>query len=189
MTAPVGEVTTPMRRGSIGSGRLRAGSKSPSFSSLSFSSSNACCSEPLPSGSSTCDGDLVLAARRVDAQRAAGQDLHPVLRAEADEPRVRLPDDRADLRLLVLQREVPVARGGELQVRDLALDPHVHELGLEDALDALGQLGDGEGAPPNRAVAGTGRSVPRGAGLGGSGTPASRGEAWRPEVEALLAHA
>ena len=54
ITAPVGELTTPIRRGSIGSGLLRAGSKSPSCSSLAFSSSNACCSDPLPSGSSTC---------------------------------------------------------------------------------------------------------------------------------------
>jgi hypothetical protein len=53
-TAPVGEVTTPIRRGSIGSGRLRDGAKRPSFSSFSFSSSYACCSEPLPSGSITC---------------------------------------------------------------------------------------------------------------------------------------
>ena len=54
MTAPVGELTTPIRRGSIGSGRLRAGSKSPSFSSFALRSSNACWSEPLPSGSRTC---------------------------------------------------------------------------------------------------------------------------------------
>ena len=54
MTAPVGELTTPIRRGSMGRGRLRAGSKSPSFSSFAFRSSNACCSEPLPIGSSTC---------------------------------------------------------------------------------------------------------------------------------------
>ncbi len=53
MTAPVGEVTTPMRRGSIGSGRLRAGSKRPSFSSFAFRSSKACCNEPFPSGSRT----------------------------------------------------------------------------------------------------------------------------------------
>ena len=33
-----------------------------------------------------------------------------------------------------------------LEVRDLALHPDVEELGLEDALDPVGELGDGEGA-------------------------------------------
>ena len=53
ITAPTGEVTIAMRRGSAGKGRFRAGAKSPSFSSRSFSSSKACCSDPFPSGSST----------------------------------------------------------------------------------------------------------------------------------------
>jgi len=53
MTAPVGEVRTAMRRGSMGSGRLRAAANRPSFSSLALSSSKACCSDPLPRGSMT----------------------------------------------------------------------------------------------------------------------------------------
>ena len=58
-------------------------------------------------------GELVLAARGVDAHAAARQHLHPVLRPEAEEPGVGLPDHGADLGLLVLQREVDVAGGGE----------------------------------------------------------------------------
>ena len=51
ITAPVGEVTTPILRGSSGSGRLRSGAKSPSLSSRSLSSSKACASDPFPRGS------------------------------------------------------------------------------------------------------------------------------------------
>ena len=93
---------------------------------------------------------LVLAARRVDAELSAREHLHSVARPEAHQPGVGLPDHRAQLRLLVLQREVPVAGRRELEVRDLAFDPDVQELGLEHALDPLGELGDGERAPAAR---------------------------------------
>ena len=48
--AAVGDVTTPMRFGYAGSGFFRAGSKSPSFESFSFSCSKARFREPRPSG-------------------------------------------------------------------------------------------------------------------------------------------
>ena len=47
--APVGEVTMPTRRGSRGSGRFRAGSKSPSRLNFSFSASKRKNSSPAPS--------------------------------------------------------------------------------------------------------------------------------------------
>ena len=53
ITAPVGLVTTPTARGSAGSGRLRAASKSPSRWSFSRSCSKASWSAPLPLGSSS----------------------------------------------------------------------------------------------------------------------------------------
>jgi len=37
MAAPLGEVTSPIRRGNFGNGRLRSGAKSPSASSLRLS--------------------------------------------------------------------------------------------------------------------------------------------------------
>jgi hypothetical protein len=51
MAAPVGEVTTPMQRGSTGSGFLRAAANKPSSSSFFFSCSNASCRAPNPTGS------------------------------------------------------------------------------------------------------------------------------------------
>ena len=51
--APVGEVTSPTRRGSVGSARFLAGSKSPSAARRAFSCSKASWSAPRPFGSST----------------------------------------------------------------------------------------------------------------------------------------
>ena len=52
ITAPVGEVTTPMTRGSIGSGRLRAASNRPSAASFCLRSSSSLSSAPTPATSS-----------------------------------------------------------------------------------------------------------------------------------------
>ena len=49
--APSIEVTSPMRRGRAGSGRLRDASNSPSAASFFLSCSNATCSGPNPCGS------------------------------------------------------------------------------------------------------------------------------------------
>ena len=49
--APSSEVTMPMRVGSIGNGRLRAGAKSPSACRRRRSCSYASCSAPAPRGS------------------------------------------------------------------------------------------------------------------------------------------
>ena len=51
MTAPDADVTTPIRRGRNGSGRLRASSNSPSAPSRCLSCSNASASAPAPVGS------------------------------------------------------------------------------------------------------------------------------------------
>ena len=51
MAAPVGLVTRPTRRTSRGSGRFRAGSKSPSRASFSRSCRKASSSAPIPLGS------------------------------------------------------------------------------------------------------------------------------------------
>ena len=54
IAAPVGDVTMPMRRGSAGSGRLRACAKRPSASSLRLSASNCAIRSPSPACSRAC---------------------------------------------------------------------------------------------------------------------------------------
>ena len=51
MTAPVGEVTTPITSGSHGNSCLRASSNSPSAPSLRLRSSISAISAPTPAGS------------------------------------------------------------------------------------------------------------------------------------------
>ncbi len=52
--APVGEVTRPITAGNLGRGRLRAGSNSPSASSLRLSASNFAWSNPAPAACTVC---------------------------------------------------------------------------------------------------------------------------------------
>ena len=52
MTAPVGEVTTPITSGSQGSNCLRASSNRPSAPSFCLRSSISAISAPMPAGSS-----------------------------------------------------------------------------------------------------------------------------------------
>jgi hypothetical protein len=53
ITAPVGEVTTPMIRGRYGRGRLRAMSNRPSAASIFLRCSSNAISAPAPAGSSS----------------------------------------------------------------------------------------------------------------------------------------
>jgi hypothetical protein len=50
--APLGEVSTPIRRGRAGRARLRAASNKPSAASMALRRSNSRCSAPSPAGSS-----------------------------------------------------------------------------------------------------------------------------------------
>ena len=101
--------------------------------------------------------DLHLAARLVDLELAARDDVLAVGGLEAEQPQVAAEHHRLDLRGVVLEREVEMTRGGRPGVRDLALEPDLEELLLEAARDGGGQLADGVDGPRRR--------------LGGSGGP------------------
>ncbi len=134
--APSSDVTTPMRRGSTGSGRLRAASNRPSAWSVRFNCSNAAWSAPRPCGSSASHDELILALDLVHAQSAAGDDVHAVLGSELQLAGRRPEHDRAELREVVLQREVQMAGTPVAAVRDLALDVHGAERALDQGLEA-----------------------------------------------------
>ena len=86
--------------------------------------------------------DLHLAARLVDLELAAGDDVLAVGGLEAEQPQVAAEHHRLDLRGVVLEREVEMPRGGRPGVRDLALEPDLEELLLQAARDGRGQLAD-----------------------------------------------
>ena len=71
------------------------------------------------------DDQLVLAAlRRRPRRRRSAMHVQAVARLEADAPRAVAEQHAAQLRALVLEREVGVAGAVDLEVGDLALDPH-----------------------------------------------------------------
>ena len=54
------------------------------------------------------------------------------------------PDHRVDARVLVLQREIAVARGMALEPADLATDADLAERALDRALECARKLADAE---------------------------------------------
>ena len=81
MTAPVGEVTTPITSGSNGSSCLRAASNRPSAASFFLRSSISAISAPMPGRLQRLDDDLVFRRARIGGELAGGDDLEPFLAA------------------------------------------------------------------------------------------------------------
>ena len=121
--APSIDVTRPMRRGSAGSGRLRAWSNRPSSGELLLE-----LLERLLQGAETLRlhvlaDDLILALRVVDADLAARHDLQAVFRLELQVAHRGAEHHRLDLRRAVLEREVQVPGVPDAGVRESRLRP------------------------------------------------------------------
>ena len=85
--------------------------------------------------------DLILALGVVHADLPARHDLEAVFRLELEIADRRAEHDRLDLRRAILEREVHVPGVPDPRVRNLALDPHVLQLVLEQIADRRVQLG------------------------------------------------
>src|SRR5206468_12727331 len=90
------------------------------------------------------DIELKASARFVESHAPADDDLEAIARAKADARRDAPEEHRAELRLLVLQREVVVAGRRCAEVRDLTDDPDPVETPVERMLNAARELTDGE---------------------------------------------
>jgi hypothetical protein len=102
---------------------------------------------------------LVVAARLVQREPAAGEHLRAITGNETQALRIHPEQGATHLRALVLEREVQVPRRGPRQVADLALDPDLRERALQQVagervqlrglqyLAIAGEAGQG-GAPP-----------------------------------------
>ena len=144
IAAPVGLVTTAIRRTNGGSGRLRAGSNSPSLASFSRSCRRASSSAPMPRGSIVLDDQLIAAARGVDVEVPAADHLQAVVQVEPHARGGAPPHRRAELGAVVFEREIAVARLRPGEVRDLARHPDRRETRLQQVLDLGRQFPDGK---------------------------------------------
>jgi hypothetical protein len=97
---------------------------------------------PLPRQFQAIDDDLVFGPARIDGELARRHHFDAVLGAEAQHRRASLPDDRVDAGLVVLHREIAVARSVTLEAGDFAPQAHHAEGVLDRALQAARQLGD-----------------------------------------------
>ncbi len=69
----------------------------------------------------------------------------PALRLDAEAAHRALPDHAVDGGLVVLERQIDVARGVAIDLGHLAAQPHVAEAVLQGALEGERQLGDRQG--------------------------------------------
>ncbi len=129
--APCGEVTMPMRRGKRGRSRLRSASKRPSAASFFLSCSKASCSAPGALRFEQFHQQLILAAGLVNIDAPARQHRQAVLRLEFPESVRGAEGDALYLGVALLQGEVVVAAGGELQAGDFARNPEIGEFGVQ----------------------------------------------------------
>ena len=140
MTAPRGEVMTPMRRGSSGQ-RL--------FALRGEESLGGELGLELLEGDLQGSGahrlhvfgeQLHLAASLIHGDASAGDDLHSVLRTEAQQARLGAEHDDAELGVAILQGEVEVAALGRAVVGDFALDPDIGKALFKMGADGGDQL-------------------------------------------------
>ena len=144
--APSSEVTTPILRGSAGSGTLAPLVEQPLAREplLELVEGELPRAEAL--GLEVLADDLIFALRVVDADAAARDDAQAVLRLEAQVAKGRAEHHALDLRVGVLEREVHVPGVPHAAIRQLAFDPDFEEALLEQRADAAGQLRDGQDA-------------------------------------------
>ena len=128
MAAPRGEVTMPMRRGKRGSGRLRSAREQAFGGQLLLELLEGQLQRAQSLRFQHLHLQLVFAARLVDIDAAARQHRQAVLRLELPVA-VRGAERHAlHLRVALLEGEVVMAAGGQLEPGDLARNPDIVEL-------------------------------------------------------------
>ena len=163
MTAPLGDVTTPITSGRNGKSCLRASSNRPSAASFFLRSSRSAISAPTPAGSSVSTtiwyfdepANVVSRPETMTSRPSSRLDPHAVERG--------LPDHRFQHRPVVLEAEIDVAGGrGAAEARHLAAHPHIAIGVLDGLFQRRGQFGNrpfgniGERRPARRTGTGTG---------------------------------
>ncbi len=125
ITAPVGEVTTPMMRGRYGSGPL-APHVEQAFGGQPFLALLEQRHQRAGAGRlELVDHDLIFRPVGIGGDAALDDDFEPVLGLEFEPLIGAAPDHRLDRRLVVLEREIAMAaRVLALEAGNLAAQPH-----------------------------------------------------------------
>jgi len=132
MTAPVGEVTTPIRVEQALGGELL-------LALLDERHERA-----EPRWLERLDHDLVFRAAGIGRQPAGDEDFEPFLGLETHAGERGSPDHRLDLGAFVLEREIAVAGGLRPAIAgDFAAHAHVAEGVLDGLFQRRRELGDG----------------------------------------------
>ena len=145
ITAPVGEVTTPITRGAKGRALLAAGVEQAFGGERLAAPVEQRHQRALPGQLEPLDDDLVARARRIGGEPAGGDHLDAVLGREAQLARLAAPDHRVDAGGIVLEGEIAMARAVPLEAGNLAAHPDMVEGALDGPLERRGKLGDAEG--------------------------------------------
>ncbi len=163
MTAPVGEVTTPMTSGQKRQ-LLLALLGEESFGGETL----LALLEQLEQGADPgelhrLDDELVFRAAGKGGEAPGADHLHPVLGLDLKAQRGAAPAHGVEHRLGVLEGEIAMARGVALEAGDLAAHPNIGEALLDPALQRRRKLAHRELGKVGRREAGTGAaSVMRG---------------------------
>ena len=144
ITAPVGEVTTPIVRGRKGSSALAILVEQPLGGERAAALVEQRHQRALPGELHPVDHDLIFGAARIGGELARADHLDPVLGAEAQVGGLPLPHHAVDHRLVVLEREVAMARDVPLPPRNLAAHADMAEAILHRSLERARQFGDRE---------------------------------------------
>ena len=123
----------PMRSGSAGSGALAAGREQAFGFQLFLELLEGQLQRAVSLRFDGLHHQLQVAAGVVKIHPGSGQHGDAILRLEFQIARRGLEADAAHLRVFVLQREIVVAAGVELDAGNLARDPNIPEIFGEDA--------------------------------------------------------
>ena len=131
MAAPVGEVTTPMRRGTAGSGALALRGEQPFRGEPGLELLELALERAFAGFLEMLDDELVFAARLVQAHARAGHHQHSLLGPESQQGIALPPHGAAHLGLGVLEREIPMAGGGRGEIRQFPFQPEHGQAGFK----------------------------------------------------------
>lgn len=144
MTAPVGDVTTPIARGKERERFLAGGLEQTLSGEFLLELFERQLKRAQAGGLQIFHVELILAPRLVYAQVAARDHRNAVLRFKFQITRLVAKAHGPKLSARILKREIKMAGAGSAKIRDFPGYPYVRVLLLQQVLDFRAQLGDAE---------------------------------------------